>query len=270
MAQQELIYKDNIIAYHVYGRGGKAVICFHGYAQVGSRWAILEPYLQDRFTLYALDLPYHGKTQWKHIDTFTVAALVEIIMQILPPSQKKFHLLAYSMGGRIALRLLQEIPHLIEKAVLLAPDGFHRNRWYRFATHNAMGRAIFNQFKKNPKLIIAIGKRLRKQGILSEQLYNLTYYYINDQTARFLLHDRWISTRHFEPDLKLLKQIISKFHIPVEMVFARHDKIIVADHGIAFIKGLESFAHVHIIDTGHAFLYAPQAAYIASFFNEEK
>lgn len=270
MTQQEVTYKDNTIAYQIYGRGAKAVICLHGYAQVASRWAILEPYLQDQFTLYAIDLPYHGKTQWKHIDTFTVTALVEIIQKILPVSQKKFYLLAYSMGGRIGLRLLQEIPERIEKAILLAPDGFHRNIWYRFATHTVIGRKIFNEFKKNPKLIIAIGKRLRKQGILSEQLYNLTHYYINDENARFLLYDRWISTRHFEPDLKILQQLIASYNIPVEMVFARHDKIIVADHGITFMKGLEKQIRIHIIDTGHSFLYAPQAAYIASFFTEEK
>ncbi len=269
MSQQELTYKDNTVAYNIYGSGDKAVVCLHGYAQAGTRWSILEPYLKDKFTLYAFDLPYHGKTQWKHVDTFTVSALVEIIKKALPASIKKFYLLAYSMGGRIALRLIQEIPQMIEKAILLAPDGLHRNRWYRFATHTVVGRTIFNEFKKNPKLIITVGKRLQKQGILSEQLYNLAYYYINDETARFLLYDRWISTRHFRPNLKLLRQFLTQYHILVEMVFAKHDKIIVADHGIDFIKGLEKQARIHILDTGHSFLYAPQASFIASLFTEK-
>ena len=270
MVQKQLQYKDNIISYESFGSGSEYILCFHGYAQAASRWSILEPYLNPRFTLYAFDLPYHGKTQWNAVDTFTVASLVEIVKQVLPAAVKKFNLLAYSMGGRIALRLLQEIPQMITKAVLLAPDGLHRNRWYRFATHTVLGRRIFNEFKKNPKLIITVGKRLKKQGVLSEQMYNLAYYYIHDETARFLLYNRWISTRHFQPNLKLLRQIISQYHIPVEMVFAKHDKVIVADHGIEFIKGLEHQARIHIIDTGHSFLYASQAAFIASLLNEEK
>ncbi len=269
MTEETITYQNNTIAYQQYGRGKKIVICLHGYAQSAGRWSILEPYLQDRFTLYAFDLPYHGRTQWNHVDTFTVASLVAIIKQALPAGVTKFILLAYSMGGRIGLRLLQEMPQLIEKAILLAPDGLHRNKWYRFATHTVIGRKIFNEFKKNPKWIIAVGKRLRKQGILSEQLYNLVYYYIHDEAARFLLYDRWISTRHFQPNLALLKKIISKYHIPVEMVFAKHDKIIVADHGIDFIKGLEPQARIHILDTGHSFLYAPQASFIASLFDDK-
>ena len=54
------------------------------------------------------------------------------------------------------------------------------------------------------------------------------------------------------------------------MVFAKHDKLIVSSHGVAFQKGIEEWVRVHVIDTGHSFLHAPQAAYIASFFNEDK
>ncbi len=270
MTQHELLYKDNTIAYNIYGSGKKAVICLHGYAQTAGRWAMLEPHLRQQYTLYAIDLPYHGKTRWQHIDTFTLSALLEIIQMILPAGTEKYHLLAYSMGGRIALRLLQEVPHMIEKAVLLAPDGLHRNPWYRFATHTVIGRKIFNQFKKNPKLIIIIGKRLRKQGILSDQLYNLTYYYIHDKEARYILYNRWISTRHFRPDLQLIRKAIAQYQIPVEMVFADQDKIIIADHGIEFMKGLEQQARIHMINTGHSFLYAAQASFIASLFKNEQ
>ena len=270
MIQNELVYNSNIISYVTYGTGKTAVVCLHGYAQNATRWSILESYLKDKYTLYAFDLPYHGKTQWSNVETFTVSAFVDIIKQVLPANTKTFYLLAYSMGGRIALGLLQAIPQMIEKIILLAPDGFHGNPWYRFATHTRIGRRLFNQFKKNPKLIITVGKQLRKRGILSDQLYNLAFYFINDESARFTLYDRWISTRHFDPSLKKIKDIILRQRLPVDMVFAKHDKIILASRGSTFAKGLEKYVHIHVIDTGHSFLYAPQAAYIASFFNEAK
>lgn len=270
MVQRELAYEGNIISYVTYGTGSTPVVCLHGYAQNATRWSILEPFLKDRFTLYAFDLPYHGRTQWKNVETFTVAAFVDIIKQVLLPGAKTFYLLAYSMGGRIALGLLQAIPQMIAKVVLLAPDGLHGNPWYRFATHTRAGRALFNECKKNPKLIISVGKQLRKRGILSEQMYNLAHYYINDETARFTLYDRWISTRHFDPSLSKLRAIILRQHTPVDMIFAKHDKIILASRGTAFAKGVESYVHIHVIDAGHSFLYAPHAAYIASFFSEVK
>ncbi len=270
MVQKRLQYKNSTISYECFGSGQEFIFCFHGYGQAAYRWEILTPYLDKRFTLIAFDLPFHGNTQWNKTDPFTPQDLLTIIQEILPSSINQFNLLGYSMGGRIALGLLLRAPQMIKKIVLLAPDGLHRNKWYRFATHTMVGRKMFYSTMKNPKLLWRLGQELRRRGVISENYLNLAKHYMSDDASRMQLYYRWMATRDFHPNLFLLKQKITKYHIPVEMVFAKHDKIIIADHGIAFMKGLEKQARIHIIDTGHSFLYAPQAAYIASFFNEEK
>ncbi len=270
MVEKQLQHKNSIISYECFGSGQDYIFCFHGYGQAAYRWEIITPYLDKRFTLVAFDLPYHGNTQWNKADAFSAPELLAIIRKILPAAASQFYLLGYSMGGRIALGLLQHAPQMVKKIVLLAPDGLHRNPWYRFATHTRVGRNLFYNFAKNPKLIVTLAKQLKKRGIISDTYLNLAQHYINDEALRMQLYYRWIGTSHFHPNLVLLKQTLTKFHTPVEMVFARHDRIIVADHGIEFIKGLEKQARIHILDTGHAFLYAPQASFIASLLNEEK
>src|SRR6056297_3448127 len=48
-----------------WGDGSIPVVALHGFSDTG---AIFEPFgkvLADHCTLYAVDLPFHGKTQWK-------------------------------------------------------------------------------------------------------------------------------------------------------------------------------------------------------------
>jgi len=270
MTQQQLHYKTNTIAYTAYGSGEKYIFCFHGFGQAGHRWGMLESLLGKQFTLIAFDLPFHGQTKWKEKNGFTAEALTEIIKLLLPKNQQKIYLLGYSMGGRIVLRLIQQIPTLVQKAVLLAPDGLHRNKLYRFITQTTMGRKLFYRCMKNPRMLFSIAKKMRAKGKLSDKNYNMAKYYVDDEASRMALYHRWMSTRLFQPDLRLLKKIITEYHIPVEMVFGKYDKIIVADNGILFTKGLEKSTRMHVLNTGHYFLTESYAPLIASLFDEDK
>lgn len=263
-------YKDSIISYETNGYGKEYIVCFHGYGQAAYRWEILAPYLGKHYHLIAFDLPFHGNTHWNKTDRFTPQELLQIIRQVIPPATETIYLLGYSMGGRIALGLLQHAPQMVKKAVFLAPDGLHRNRWYRFATHTIVGRNLFYNCMKNPQLLFRIANEMKKRGAISSAYFNMAHHYANDAALRMQLYNRWIVTRHFHPNLALLKSIIAKHHIPVEMVFGKYDRIIIADHGHTFIKGLEKQARLHILDTGHHFLYQSFAPFIASLFNEEK
>ena len=270
MQEEKVVYKDNVIAYKKYGRGERYIVCFHGFGQAGYRWGILEPFLGNQFTLIAFDLPFHGNTEWNRQDNFTVEKLVEIIKLVLPKNLEKFYLLGYSMGGRIALRVLQQIPNQIQKAVLLAPDGLHKNFWYRFATHTVVGRNLFYKSMKNPRLLFSIAKKLRDKGALSKSYYSMAEYYVSNDTSRMAIYYRWMGTRHFQPDLNRIRSLIVKHHIPVVMVFGKADKIIVADKGVLFTKGLEKYTTIKLLDTGHYFLRESYASLIASFFNDDK
>ncbi|MDQ2751949.1 MAG: alpha/beta hydrolase [Bacteroidota bacterium] len=270
MERKRLGYKNSSIGYECFGSGSDYIFAFHGYAQAAYRWEIITPYLNKKFTLVAFDLPYHGNTTWSENDTFTPQELLDIIKQILPISAQQFYLLGYSMGGRIALCLLQLAPQMIKGVVLLAPDGLHRNKWYRFATQTGVGRSLFYNTMKKPKLLIRLAKGLQKRGVINEGQLTMAQYYLNDETTRMQLYHRWMITRYFQPNLFLLKQKLIKYGVPVEMVFARHDKIIIAHHGVNFIKGLEKQAHLHILETGHSFLFSPQAPFIASLLNDDK
>ncbi|TKK67243.1 alpha/beta hydrolase [Ilyomonas limi] len=270
MQEEKVVYKNSVIAYKKYGQGNRYMLCFHGFGQTGYRWGILEPFLGNKFTLIAFDLPFHGDTMWNKQENFTVEKLVEIIKQVLPKNHDKFYLLGYSMGGRIALRLLQQIPEQIQKVVLLAPDGLHKNFLYRFATHTIVGRNIFYKSMRNPRLLFSLAKQLHARGAISKGYINMAELYMSSETSRMAIYYRWMGTRYFQPNLNLLKNQIVKYRIPVVMVFGKSDKIIIADKGILFTKGLENYTTIKLLDTGHYFLRENYAPLIASFFDDDK
>src|SRR4030095_15084979 len=118
-------YKTSKIHYAVAGNGKQPVICLHGYGETTNSFKFLEADLPASFKLIAIDLPFHGNTDWKEGLNFLINDLIIIIDDIfrkLKIGERKFSVIAYSMGGRVALHLTEEIPERIQKLILLAPD----------------------------------------------------------------------------------------------------------------------------------------------------
>ena len=63
MQEGKVVYKNNIIAYKKYGTGDRILLAFMVLDKAAYRWGILEPYLGNKFTLIAFDLPFHGDTR---------------------------------------------------------------------------------------------------------------------------------------------------------------------------------------------------------------
>src|SRR5687767_14790044 len=111
-----LAYKNSTLAWYKLGTGPKQVICFHGYAEDGTSFDLLAAHLRDTYTIYAIDLPYHGATEWSENREFTHIDLQEVIKAIIPGSQK-WSLMGFSLGGRICLSLYQCDPARVERLV---------------------------------------------------------------------------------------------------------------------------------------------------------
>jgi pimeloyl-ACP methyl ester carboxylesterase len=240
------------------------LFCFHGYGEDAASFSVLEPYLGKEYKLIAIDLPFHGKTQWCE-GLFTPTQLKEIIL-LIGGNAKQFSLMGFSLGGRIVLQLLQLIPYRIKCVVLLAPDGLHKNFWYRFSTQTTIGNNIFKYSMKHPATLFRLMEWSKKMRLLNSTFYKVGHYYLDEEISRVLLYKRWTCLQPFTPDLAEIKQIIASNKIPFHLVFGEHDKVILSETGKKFIRGIETFAVMHIIEAGHQLLKEKYASAIASFF----
>lgn len=261
MKQGVFPYRNSQVSYYRFGTGPQAAICFHGYGEDGNSYAFLEKYLGDRFSFYAIELPFHGNTDWKEGLLFTHNDLQQITEGILnlnnhsQGSSDKLVLLGFSLGGRIALSLYQSQPKKISRLILMAPDGLKINFWYWLSTQTWAGNKLFALTMKKPGWFFWLLKVLNKLKLVNASIFKFVNYYIGDPEARRLLYARWVTLSKLKPDLNRIKSFAREQNTPVRLVYGKHDRIILSSVGEKFKKGIEGQCEIKIIHSGHQVLH---------------
>jgi len=254
-----LTYKNSQVSWYRFGSGPKPVICFHGYGESGNHFNFLQQYSGNQFSFFAIDLPFHGKTEWNEGLDFEWNDLWGIIQQITKDKfqipDQKYHLLGFSLGGRVALSLYQFVPDNIEKVVLLAPDGLKVNFWYWFSTQTWIGNKVFYFTMQNPSWFFGFLKFFNRLGVVNTSIFKFVKYYIDNKTVRHELYNRWITLRRLRPELSKIKSLIKRNKTDCRLVYGKHDRIILSVHGEEFRKGIEKYCRVSVIESGHQVLH---------------
>ncbi len=275
MQHRQIRYKNSSVSYYRFGSGPRIVLCFHGYGEDASLFSFLGKYGGDKYSFCALDLPFHGKTDWRDSLHFNEKDLKQIAEKIfadcdLDPAPGKGHhlLLGFSLGGRIALSLYQSAPELVKKLVLLAPDGLKVNFWYWLATQTWFGSRLFSFTMKYPGWFFILLKLLNKMGLVNSSVFKFVNFYIGKPAAREILYQRWTGLRKLRPDLARIKKFIRQYQTEIRLVYGKFDRIILPVRGEKFQKGIEEYCKIAIIDSGHQVVHEKHAEAIIKALNE--
>jgi pimeloyl-ACP methyl ester carboxylesterase len=262
MEQQWLSYKNSVISYYRFGNGPKQAVCFHGYGETATHFEFFAKYAGNQYSFYAIDLPFHGNTEWREGLNFTIAELQQIVEEITnkhipkPETQNsKLCLLGFSLGGRMALRLYEAVPEKVERIVLLAPDGLKVNFWYWLATQTWLGNKFFAFTMKKPHWFFGFLKLLNRLKLINASIFKFVNYYIGDAEVRRLLFARWTALRNIQPNLKKIKEQIIVHKTPTRLLYGKHDRIILSSVGETFKKGIEEHCTISVIHSGHQVLH---------------
>lgn len=256
-------YRGSLLSWQRYGSGVKPVLCFHGYGETAESFSFLENTAGDQFSFFAIDLPFHGSTEWKSGSQFTINDLSNIVA-LIPGilHGDKISLLGFSMGGRIALSFFQNDPSLVKKIVLLAPDGLKINFWYWLATQTRMGNRFFHFTMKYPGWFFSFLKFLNKLGLVNSSIFKFVNFYIGEEQVRSDLYNRWTVLRKLRPDLKKIKSCIKQYGVKLSLVYGKHDRIIVPKRGEKFRKSIGKLCTIDVIESGHQVLQPKNAEII--------
>jgi pimeloyl-ACP methyl ester carboxylesterase len=260
-------YQSSQLHYYLWGTGPQMLFAFHGYGESGSSFAFIGEALDPNHTLIAIDLPFHGQTEWREGLSFTPRQLYAIMQEIAArqsaasPAPDSIHpfagpwgLIGYSMGGRIVLQLVENHPDLIDKLILLAPDGLKINIWYSVATRTALGNLLFRWTMRWPGwlfLLLRISHTLR---LVNPSIYKFAVHYIDDRRVRHELYTRWTAMRKFRPDPSKVAAIIRRRQLEVSLVYGRYDRIIHWESGKKFLNRGIDRSQLILLDTGHQLL----------------
>ena len=273
MRSEFIRYKSSLVHYYFLDRGSRVMVCFHGYDESGSAFEIMKDVLPSASSVLAIDLPFHGKTEWDPATTFEAAVLWEILLSIFSKHRKmafKLEIAGFSMGGRIALSLLEHQPSNIERMVLLAPDGLKFNFWYWITTRTYGGQKLFRHTMKHPAWLLLAMRIGRKLGMINQSIFKFTYYHLKEPAGRKLLYDRWMAMRWMRPEISNLKQKIRNQEIPVLLIYGSFDRIMPAASGKKFSQDTDELCKVEMIACGHQIMQPKNKKNLLKIFRRLK
>src|SRR5690606_5119632 len=202
------------------GSGVRALIALHGYGETGVHFHPIAAHIPDGFKMIAIDLPWHGKTEWDDQNQFSPEDLFQIMNKIIFEencANGKVVLMGYSLGGRIGLSLFEHFPEFFRSMIFIAPDGFKKNFWYGFATRTWAGRVLFSYTLKYPGWLHALVKLGSTVGMINPGLKKFIKLHIDERKSREELHKRWMGLRAFQPNLSKIKSLIKKHEVRIDV-----------------------------------------------------
>ncbi len=248
------------LAYRTYGSGPVPVLAFHGFGRTGEDFHVFEQALGDLCTIHAFDLPFHGESPSpsdRAITPFQPAELRDFFTAFADSiGAKRFVLMGYSLGGRIALNLLETMPERISRGILIAPDGLKKKPWYRALASSVWGRRHYAAFLERPQRVQWIIRTALRLGMINEKMQRFLLGQIDTREQRQLVHDVWLSFRQIEVELLDVVRHVREERIPVDLVFGEFDSVIKPEMGRKLAAGAPELIRFHEVPQGHQLLNA--------------
>ncbi|MEZ4799074.1 MAG: alpha/beta fold hydrolase [Flavobacteriales bacterium] len=243
------------LTYKTYGIGSQAILAFHGFGHPKEDWQFLANYISRDFKIIAVDVPGHGDSQFVSVDTLSRPLTKEdwksLVLQILQNEKiDAFHIVGYSLGGRIGMVTAEMLPSQTRSIHLFSPDGLHKSNSFRFANELKLGRWIFQKLIANVRLVIPVVKFLNRIKIISDVKRKFVLYQLenNDRVAQVKIV--WSKLSLLWPNLDTIFQE-NNFSEPFQVYFGAKDPIILPEYGKPLLKYERENLKIHTLPFGH-------------------
>ncbi|GAA3939618.1 alpha/beta fold hydrolase [Hymenobacter algoricola] len=249
--------------YHQYGTGPRVILAFHGYGQSASHWRGMAAALGPAVTLYALDLFYHGQSRLAKADApLTKKRLGELLAGFMTEHGiDRCGLLAFSMGAKFALTVVEQLPARVEQVWLIAPDGIRTQFWYSLATYPPWMRGVLGRAVLRPQRLLRFIDVLAQRRLIDSGLVRFAQWQLDSREKRLRVYCSWTGFRHLVFELKKLAAGLNRRPTPVTFFLGRYDRVIPHAGLQEFIASLTNTRTV-LLEAGHAGLLHDVAAYV--------
>ena len=202
--------------------------------------------------IYSLDIFYHGKSHWstpnKSLSKDYWTRLIDFFCQ--QHKIEKFDLLAFSMGGKFALTLIEQRSSRIQNIFFLAPDGIQTQIWYNLATYPILFQKYFKSIIVKPQRFHTVLNSLKTIGLLDKGISKFAASQMNTIKKRRRVYYAWVVFKELLFDLTHVADLINKEQIEVTVFLGKYDKIITEKGMNKLLKHLEHHRKI-VLDCGH-------------------
>lgn len=247
---------DLQLEYFIYGSGDKTVVCMHGHGRSAHDFDFIA---SEKRRVISIHLFFHGESFFpeERIEkqALTTAEFIDLFKLILLQEKvDRFHLLAFSQGGRFSLVALPHFPKDILSVTLIAPDGMDNNSFYNWSSRQHWARRVFKGFEGDPSRLITLSNIAAKVKLMRPKVKDFVHQFASDKHAFKRASLTWRAFRQVLPDNSAIAKTIQENHIPFRIIMGTHDQVIRPKQAYAFVEKLGLKKDVVVeIDNGHNF-----------------
>ncbi|MBU4690112.1 alpha/beta hydrolase [Mycoplasma sp. ES3157-GEN-MYC] len=223
------------------------LLIIHGFASNFKHMKSIYENLNDKFNIYALNLPAHGESdyepEWMDFKVFR-NIILEFIQRL---KLNNITLLGHSMGGALALLCAEKISHLVDRVILLAPMNrtqlIYEDKFEYFYPRN------INQYKNLAQIIFAKPENFLKNN---KFMNSVEYYFKNKQETFNVLYPFGLTLNN-EKYFAKIDRAISVADYPIYLINGDQDGIMPVELAIKHFKKLNKNVKSYLIkNSGHS------------------
>ena len=251
------------LQYQTYGQGKRIIFAFHGYGQESSHFHAIADALRPDCTLYAFDLFFHGKSKLPKsrmpLQKTHLSALIQKLLQ--QDNITRFSVIAFSMGGKFALTLIEAFAPQIDKVLLIAPDGIKTNFWYSLATYPGWLQGLFKRTVLRPVPFFKFLHFLDRRKLVDKGLIKFAHWQMESTPKRLRIYKSWTGFSQLTFDIRHIVNLLNQNKIEIILILGEFDKVIPQRSLQIFVKALQ-YGKLILLKTGHTFLLHDVASYL--------
>ncbi len=245
-----LSYKNSRIHALRFGQGAELLIAFPGFGDRADLFLALQEALEKRYVVYAIDLPYHGATEWLE-PTYTPDDLLALITLILErENQTSLTLLGFSLGGRLVQKIFSRLEAQLNQIYLVAPDGIQTRSMNAALAVPLVMRKLLRRILQQPGWLLGLADLLYRGKILDKFHRHFVHFHLKDAQRRSRLLNTWIAMNQFEIEPQEIKGQWRETSVKVDLYFGKKDRIVPAAVGERMVANLPK-VRLHLLEGGH-------------------
>lgn len=239
------------MTYRKYGDGPVVLLAFHGFGQDHEAFSPFKKALSNQFTLYAIDLFFHGNSHYTGSCLLTKANWSNLIDQFLTAhSIDRFTLVGFSLGGRFALATAEAFTDRLDQLLLIAPDGITLNRWYWLATYSRTGRWLFQYTLRHLSALVIVGHVFARLGLLNRTLLRFAEISLGTPEQRTLVYNSWTQFHQIHSDMNTMANLLNERSTRVRFFTGAFDRIVPGSYILPLSRKLRHY-ELTMLKTGH-------------------
>lgn len=232
---------------------GPPLILVHGLGSASVNWYKNIAGLSKSNTVYAVDLPGHGKT-YKSISKTPLDQAVTFMIEFMDVMNiTKASLVGNSMGGLLALALTLKHPGRVSKLVLEGSAGLRKDiAWFlRFMTLPGIGEIITTPTRSTTKSLLK--QILYDTSLIKPNLIEMIYQFRKEpgnRAAMLAIIRTGVSLKGLGTELIFIDRL-AEIKVPILLLWGRNDKIVPVHHA-EYAANFNTNIQLHVFEKcGH-------------------